>query len=115
LARYKLDLVGVKEVRRDQGGRIRAGDYNIFYGKGNEIHQLGTVILHHRIVPAVKRVEFISDRMLYMFLKGRWCGIVVLNVHEPSEEKSNDSEGSFCEDLEQVFNIIFLSTTSKLY
>jgi len=42
LARYKLDLVGVQEVRWDKGGTVRAGDYNFFYGKGNENHQLGT-------------------------------------------------------------------------
>ena len=41
LARYGLDLVGVQEVRWDNGGTVRAGDYNFFYGKGNEIHQLG--------------------------------------------------------------------------
>ena len=41
LARYKLDLVGVREVRWNKGGMVRAGDYNFFYGKGNEIHQLG--------------------------------------------------------------------------
>ena len=35
LARCKLDLVGVQEVRWDNGGTVRAGDYNIFYGKGN--------------------------------------------------------------------------------
>jgi len=35
LARYKLDLVGVQEVRWDKGGTVRAGDYNFFYGKGN--------------------------------------------------------------------------------
>jgi len=35
LARYKLDVVGVQEVRRDKGGTVRAGDYNFFYGKGN--------------------------------------------------------------------------------
>ena len=29
LARYKLDLVGVQEVRWDKGGTIRAGDYNL--------------------------------------------------------------------------------------
>ena len=29
LARYKLDLVGVQEVRWDKGGSVRAGDYNI--------------------------------------------------------------------------------------
>ena len=42
LARYKLDVVGVQEVRWDKEGTVRAGDYDFFYGKGNENHQLGT-------------------------------------------------------------------------
>jgi len=40
LVRYKLDIVGVQEVRWDKGGTVRAGDYDFFYGKGNENHQL---------------------------------------------------------------------------
>ena len=28
LARYKLDVVGVQEVRWDKGGTVLAGDYN---------------------------------------------------------------------------------------
>ena len=48
LARYKLDLVGVQEVRWGNGGMVRAGDYNFFYGKRNE-NQLGTgFFVHHR-------------------------------------------------------------------
>jgi len=39
LARYNLDLVGVQEVKWDKGGTGRAGDYNFFYGKGNENQQ----------------------------------------------------------------------------
>ena len=35
LAGYKLDLVGMQEVRWDRQGTLRAGDYNFFYGKGN--------------------------------------------------------------------------------
>ena len=31
LAGWKLDLVGVQEVRWDKGGTVRAGDYNFFY------------------------------------------------------------------------------------
>ena len=40
LARYKLDLVVVQEVRWEKEGRVKAGDYTFFYGKGNENYQL---------------------------------------------------------------------------
>jgi len=46
LARYKLYLMGVQEVRWDKRGTVRAGDYNFFYGKENEYHQLGTGLLY---------------------------------------------------------------------
>jgi hypothetical protein len=45
LGKYKLDLVGVQEVRWYKGGTERAEDYTFFYGAGNEDHQLGTGFL----------------------------------------------------------------------
>ena len=69
LARYKVYLLGVQEVRWDTVGKVRAGDYNFLYGKGNENLQFGTgFFVHHRIVSAIKRVEFFSDRMSYIVL-----------------------------------------------
>jgi hypothetical protein len=38
--------------------------------------------------------------MSYVVLRVCWSIIIVLNVHAPSEEKSNDSEDSFCVELE---------------
>jgi hypothetical protein len=56
--------VGVQEVRWEKGGTERTEDYTFFYGQGNGDHQLGTgIFVHKRIISAVRRVEFISDRM----------------------------------------------------
>jgi len=51
--------VGVQEVRWDKEGTVRAGDYNFFYGKGHENHQLRTgFFVHRRLVSAVKRIVY---------------------------------------------------------
>jgi len=95
--------VGVQEVRWDKGGTVRAEHYNFLYGKGNENHQFGTVFfVHYRMVSGVKRVKFVSDRVSYTVLRGRWCNIIVLIVHAPGKKKSYDSKDSFYEELEQV-------------
>jgi hypothetical protein len=36
-------------------------------------------------------------------VRGHWCNVIVLNVHAPSEKKSDDSKDSFYGELEQVF------------
>jgi hypothetical protein len=91
--------VGIKEVRWDGYGTEPAGQYTFFYGKWNENHGLGTgFLIHKRIVSAVNRVKFVSDRMSYIILKGHWCNIIVLNVYFPNEDKIDDIKDRFYED-----------------
>jgi hypothetical protein len=74
---YKLDLVGLQEVKWDRGGTEPGGECAFFYRKGNEDHELGTgFFVHKRIISAVKREEVVSDRMSYMILRRRWCDTV---------------------------------------
>jgi hypothetical protein len=104
LTRYKLDLVGV-QVRWEGSSTESAGEYTFFYGKGNENHELGTEFFVRKgIISAVKRVKFVSDRMSYIILRGRWCHIIVLNIHTPTEDKTDDLKDSFYKELEHVFN-----------
>jgi hypothetical protein len=101
LSNCKSHLVGLQEVRWEDGGTEPAGEYKFFYGKRNENHELGTgFFAHMRIMSAVKRVESVSDRMSYIILRGRWCHIIVLNVHAPTEDIPDDVKDNFYEELE---------------
>jgi len=59
-----------------------------FFNKKSSIGK--RIFLNHRRVPPVKRVEFVSDRMSYTVLRGRWCNIIALNMQATSEEESDD-------------------------
>jgi hypothetical protein len=52
-------------------GTKPAGEYTFFYVKGDENHEFGIgFFVHKRIISAVKRVEFVSDRISYIILRG---------------------------------------------
>lgn len=55
--------------------------------------------------------EFVSDRMLFILLRGcYWCGSIVLNVPASAEDKSNDLNHRLYEELEFVFSQILHTT-----
>jgi exonuclease III len=100
LSKYKLDLVRVQEVRWEGSGPKQHSSPE---GQ-NEKEESETVFffVHKRILSAAKRVEFVSDRMSYIILRGHWFHIFVLNVHAPTEEP-DDVKASIYEELDHMF------------
>jgi hypothetical protein len=40
--------------------------------------------------------------MSYILLRGCWCNIIVLNVHAPTEDKIEDIQDRFYEELDVI-------------
>jgi hypothetical protein len=60
--------------------------------------------MHKIIRSAAKGSEFVSERLLYIILRSRWCCIIVLNVHAPTEDRPDDVKDSLYEELEHIFD-----------
>jgi hypothetical protein len=99
ISKYKLDLMRLQEVRWDRCGTEPTGKYTFFYGEGNGNHELGTGFFVRKRITAVKRVKFVSSRILYIIPRDHWRDIIVLNVHAPTKDKINDMKDSFNENI----------------
>jgi hypothetical protein len=53
-----------------------------------------------RILSAIKRVEFISDRMSYIILRVCSFHVIVLNFHIAREDRNDDVKARFFKKLE---------------
>jgi hypothetical protein len=62
------------------------------------------IFAHKRLISAVSRVEFVSDTMSYIILRGRWCHIIVLNAHVLTEDKTDYVKDSFYKELKCVLD-----------
>ena len=91
---YKLALVGVQDVRWDTGNTIRAGDCIFLWERKRKSSVRTGFLVHHGRVTQIKRLEFVSDRMSCIVLRGHWCNFIVLNMHALIEDKSDDSKDS---------------------
>jgi hypothetical protein len=113
LSKYRLDLAGVQEVRWEGSG-IKSAEYIFSYRKRIESHELGTGILNIReSYQQLKRVEFVNDRMSYIILRGCWFHIIVLNVHAPIEDKTDDVKESLHMDW-NVYSIRRMPSSGML-
>jgi hypothetical protein len=97
--------VGIQEVRWDEVGTVPTGEYTFSYGNENANHEPGKqFFLNTRIMSAVKRVEFVSDRMSYTLLRDRWCAFIVLNVQPQQRIKLMTRRTASTRRLERVFD-----------
>jgi len=66
------------------------------------MHHLETgFFIHKGVISAVKRVQFFSDRMLYIIFRDRWCDTV---FEYTCTEYKSDMKDRFYKELEHLFS-----------
>jgi hypothetical protein len=58
--------------------------------------------LPKRITSAVKKDEFVGDRMSYIILRGHWFHIIVLKVNASADDRSHYVKDSFYKELKYL-------------
>jgi len=105
--KYKVKLTALQEIRWTNTGTININETTIFYGGCTEQRQLGTgFAVHKDLVPAVKEFKDINPRMSVLTIEAQWFDISFVNVHAPTEDKSQDEKEAFYEQLENALNLI---------
>jgi hypothetical protein len=91
LEKHKLYLAGEQGVWREEERYQTAVNCTFFYGKGNVNHELRIGRFLYNSIP--------TEKMSYINLQSRWCDIILLNVHAPTEDKVVIVKYSFHEEI----------------
>ncbi|VVC33729.1 Endonuclease/exonuclease/phosphatase [Cinara cedri] len=105
--KYKVKLTALQEIRWANTGTININETTIFYGSCTDQRQLGTgFAVHKDLVPVVKEFKDINPRISMLTIEAQWFDISFMNVHAPTEDKSQDEKETFYEQLESSLNSI---------
>lgn len=71
--------MGAQEDKLGKGSTVRAWGLDFFMEKKTKLNC--EQFFYHRIVSPIKRVEFDSYGISCIFLRVRWCNVIVLNMY----------------------------------
>jgi len=78
--------VAVQEFRWKERGTVSEGLYYFLWKKKRKSSIGTTTFVHHRIISAVKRMVFVSERKSYIVLRGGWCNVNLFNIKMDIQE-----------------------------
>lgn len=104
--RYRLDFLGLSEVRWKGIGELRttSGHHFIYSGNPNShINGVG-LLLSNNMKKALMEYNPISERILTARIRSKYRNITVIQCYSPTEAADNDIKNSFYEQLNRAIS-----------
>jgi len=102
-----VKLTALQEIICTNTGTMNINDTIMFYSNYTDQRQLGTgFAVHKDIVPLVKEFKDINPRISMLTIETQWFNVCFINVHAPTEDKSQEEKEMFYEDLESILDSI---------
>jgi exonuclease III len=106
LAKTRLEVVAIQEIRWSGKGVIKKKDFSLYYsGTKEQLGQAGTgFILKGRITNNVIGFEAINERLCRIRIKGKYNNVTLVNMYAPTEDKTDPEKEKFYEELQLVID-----------
>ena len=103
--KYRLDILGLTEVRWTGSGRIKSGEVTFLYSGAEETHHRGVgLMLSKEASNSLIGWNPVNERILTARLQSRHTKATVMVVYAPTEDATDDEKNDFYEKCQDVLN-----------
>jgi hypothetical protein len=102
---YKLDVTAIQEMRWIGEGVTEKKDCTVFYSCHGKQHMFGTgFVVSKRVKHLIMDFKAKSPRLCRLQIRGHFFNYSIICAHAPIEEKNEEENDSFYEDLDRLYD-----------
>ena len=106
MARVKIDILGISELRWTGMGEFNSDDHYIYYCGQEPLRRNGVaIIVNKRVQNAVLGCNLKNDRMISVCFQGKPFIITVIQVYAPISNAEEAEVEWFYEDLQDLLEL----------
>jgi hypothetical protein len=99
MQKKEVTILGVSEVRWKEQGKIKSGDFTVYYSGGERAEKFVAVVVHKSVVRSVFKNIVYNDRIIAIKLQTEPINILMMQVYMPTSEHKDD-------EVEELYDII---------
>ena len=107
MARVNVDILEIRELKWTAMGEFNSDDHYIYYCGQESLRRNGVAIMvNKRIQNAVLGCNLKNDSMISVHFQGKPFNITVIQVYAPTSNAEEAEVEQFCEDLQDLLELI---------